>query len=413
VTSSQWLDGSTDRRYHSIQPIDTVDLLDVDDDDDVDYVEVEVWHTLMGPGDVRKLSLEQLDDFYRTGVIDEQTFLWKTGMPEWKRLANVLDEHPEPATDEPEESFHVLMEDKSVRVLSIEQIDDFYRLGVLEENTLLWQTGMSGWQRLSDLAGLDEHDVSTNTANAKTRESSVPTARYNACPTKIDNVAPQVRFAQRPVQPDLLSAPPVAMTLTPEPDLSVEPRSNHWLIRLSIITAALLVLGRNDALWILSNTLKQGSSYLNTERRAFGGPLFGTTRAVEQLIAETGGPLQPVRVPVVAAQLTTSPPAPTTGTVPNAATPNQSGSAKLAVTPIATAVAASANTAVTATNPKVKTEPALSGNVTAALLGQPAKPNKPAVSSAPAPARRKKAGKSTAQFSSGKTNYYDPLNGAL
>jgi GYF domain 2 len=62
--------------------------------------EGEVFHVIMGPNDTRQLSLEQIDDFFRLGVIDEQTLIWSEGMAGWETLgaAAGLGSSPEAAT---------------------------------------------------------------------------------------------------------------------------------------------------------------------------------------------------------------------------------------------------------------------------------------------------------------------------
>lgn len=403
VTSAHQLDGSTDRRRYAYRSLEAVELLDADDE----FEEEEIWHTQLGPGDVRQLSLEQLDDFFRLGVISEQTFLWKKGMSEWKRLSTVLDEHPEPTVDEPEESFHVLMDDRSVRVLSLEQLDDFFRIGLLDENTYLWQKGMNGWQKLSLLAGLDEALLPTTVANAPPRDSNLPTTRYNAAPTVVRNVAPsRIAPVPGPIQPELPSAPPVALSLMPTEEPKSGSVTGRWFFRLSVAAALFLTLGRNDALFSVANIVKQGPSYLDTERRTLGGPSFGTTRAVEKLFAEVGGSLEPVRVPIVVAQLTTRPASKSVGlAVPPLNAPPSSAVPRATPTPTPSAV--------TPTSLVKTPNSPLSGHIAAALLGQPTKPTKPTNTASPSVPRRKKSSKPSGQLSSGNSNYYDPLNGAL
>jgi hypothetical protein len=421
VTSPQRLDGSTDRRRYAYQRFESVELLDAVDEEDDSEVE-DVWHVQLEPGDVRQLSLEQLDDFYRFGIINDQTYLWKKGYSAWKRLATVLEEHPPEQDPDSEEVFHVLMEDRSKRILTLEQVDDFYRIGLIDEKTLLWQPGQNEWQTLAMLAGLDAVPQGGQSHQGQYRESNLPTTRYNAAPTAIHHVSPQAQPAAvqprpaavqprpatvqpRPatvqlVQPDFPSAPPVALSYAPRAT-STTNSGARWLLRLSFAAAMFLVLGRNDAFYAIAANVKQGPSYLDTERRTLGGPSFGTTRAVEKLIAESGGALEPVRVPVVVAHLTSKPEPKTISTQSIApVTPQKSPNEPI---PPSTAKAASES----------KTTSMLSSNVADALGGATKKPSKAATAKPVAVPRTKKSNKGSAQFSSGKANYYDPLNGAL
>ena len=56
------------------------------------------WHVQMESGEVRLLSLDQLDGFYQNGIIDEQTYVLRDGEMEWRKLGEVLglDDQPEP-----------------------------------------------------------------------------------------------------------------------------------------------------------------------------------------------------------------------------------------------------------------------------------------------------------------------------
>jgi hypothetical protein len=223
---------------------------------------------------------------------------------------------------------------------------------------------------------------------ARAAHQQQPVARTAMNPEKVRTPA------QAPVWQ---STAPVAMSVPPMAIPAPRGRAGRFVIGLGAVASLLLILARNDALLSVANATKQGQAYLDTERRAFGGPLFGTPRAVEKLLAETGGPLEPVQSPVVAVRLSDPEP-----TAPVAARP-------------ATAQATSSSTALqkgasASGNP-------LGGNVAAALLGQPAKAKgSPAAQrqAAPAPSPRKKpASNSSRRTVSGSTNYYDPLNGAL
>ncbi|MGC4068728.1 MAG: GYF domain-containing protein [Polyangiaceae bacterium] len=392
---------------------------------------------LLGPGDVRTLTVDTLDEYFQQGYVTEQTFLWKAGMKEWQKLELVLAEHPEPETP-----FHVLMDDGSVRVLTVEQIDDFYRLELIGEDTLLWQDGMSGWVPLAWLAdGDDDGELVTNPVATRVPQrqpqalatSAVPsrlehavvtTSRPNPTPLKVvsgghaaqPHVSTSTHARQLPAdsppvsarvqEPLLPSTPPVALSLTPAPvETSKASGAERWFVRFAIAAGLVMVFGRNDAFYLVASAANQSRAYLDTEQRTFGGPLFGTPRAVQDLLKSTGGPLEPVRVPVVAAQLLTTPTA-------KAATLSEAKP----TTPIAATTADTKKPDTAATMPTPKTSqtgssPALSGNVAAALLGQP-KPKAPTPSRAAAPARRP-AKKSKGLGATGSGSYYDPLNGAL
>src|SRR5688572_7560768 len=49
----------------------------------------ELWHVRMGPTEVKQLTLEQLDDLFRLDVISADTQVWQEGMDEWLPLSVV------------------------------------------------------------------------------------------------------------------------------------------------------------------------------------------------------------------------------------------------------------------------------------------------------------------------------------
>ena len=58
-----------------------------------------------------------------------------------------------------DELWHVRVSADEVKTLTLEQIDDLYRLDVIDADTQLWQDGMDEWLPLRVVAGLDEEEV--------------------------------------------------------------------------------------------------------------------------------------------------------------------------------------------------------------------------------------------------------------
>ncbi|MEO7033825.1 MAG: DUF4339 domain-containing protein, partial [Polyangiaceae bacterium] len=44
------------------------------------------WHVAVAPDDVKVVSLEQLDDLFRLSIVDAETKVWQEGMTEWLPL---------------------------------------------------------------------------------------------------------------------------------------------------------------------------------------------------------------------------------------------------------------------------------------------------------------------------------------
>ncbi len=225
-------------------------LMDADDDDED---EEETWHVLMGPGDVKAVSLDRLNDLYRLDVIDDRTYVWKLGMATWQPLFLVIG-GSEDEQEEDDEVWSVLVAPGEVKQLTLEQLDDLYRLDVIDARTLVWKEGMRNWQPLGAVAGIEAQ----------------PAARL------------------------VPSSAPIAFTLPAPP-----PRAGageRWLPRLALAAGLIVTAYRNEFISDLARSADQAGAFEQLQGR-LGGPSFGTVRAVESLL-EANGPLLPeVRVP--------------------------------------------------------------------------------------------------------------------
>lgn len=259
--------------------------------------EDEPWSVLMGPGEVKTLSLEQLADFYRLEVIDDQTYVWQKGMPEWSQLATILGPDEEDASSE---IWHVQMAPGEIKTLTLEQLDDFYRLDIIDEHTLVCQPGWPRAYPLGMVAGVEAEPA---------RTAPVPIVHPAAAQSYAKPVA--VSAQPLPAQP---YTKPVAVPVSMAPQATAAFKSNapvafsipvpeaprrrgSWTVRLAIAAGVLLTLLRNDVVYSVADAVSQKGSYVQAEQRVLGGPIFGTTRAVDSLLAETGGQLKPVRLP--------------------------------------------------------------------------------------------------------------------
>jgi hypothetical protein len=243
------------RRFAYSGAVDLSDeLTDVDGDDDDDDV---TWHVLLGPGDVRAVSLDQLDYLYRLDAIDDLTYVWKPGMRTWQPLFLVIG----PTDEEEEEQFwSVLVAPGEVKQLSLEQLDDWYRLDVIDARTLVWQEGMASWQPLGLVAGIEAQ--------------------------------PQRSPASR-AMPFVPSSAPVTFTL---PAPAQAPRAGLWLLRLALAAGLVVTVYRNDLITSVARSAHQEAAFDQLEQR-IGGPGFGTVRAVETLLEHNSLQLPEVRVP--------------------------------------------------------------------------------------------------------------------
>lgn len=91
--------------------------------------------------------------------------------------------------------YHVLFAANDVRQMTLDQVDDCFRLGVITEDTWLWTEGMKGWETLKDAAGLGDPNTDV------TRKAPPP-------PRRGASQAPQASQAVHHGQPQASRKPP-------------------------------------------------------------------------------------------------------------------------------------------------------------------------------------------------------------
>src|SRR6188768_3546365 len=130
--------------------------------------------------------------------------------------------NPPPSADT--DKWHVQIAQDEVKVLSLEQLDDLYRLSIVDSETQVWQTGMTEWQPLRVIAGLDEEPAPpARRAPPKppTRTVVMPPPMLNKTqPMPVRSVAPAPHSASPSVRPSAPIARPVSVapaSFYPEP----------------------------------------------------------------------------------------------------------------------------------------------------------------------------------------------------
>lgn len=118
------------------------------------------------------------------------------------------------------EIWHVMIADDMKR-MNVDQLDDAFRLSVVDGSTLVWKAGMATWRRLGSVAGIeDDDDIEIIDDDDDELEDSI--TRLVAVPL------PAPRFATRPVpkppSPRALSAAPRAVPAAP-PAILAAPRA--------------------------------------------------------------------------------------------------------------------------------------------------------------------------------------------
>jgi hypothetical protein len=134
--------------------------------------------------------------------------------------------------------WQVALAPDDVKVVSLDRLDDLYRLGIIDESTRIRGPGMTDWQPLGLAAGI----------------GSEP--------------------AREPLEPPVIPVPDV-----PAPRARA---TGRWIVVSAFVAGAIVASYRNDV-------ARQGARAVGLERaflrveQALGGPGFGTPRAVQRL----------------------------------------------------------------------------------------------------------------------------------
>jgi hypothetical protein len=213
-----------------------------------------------------------------------------------------------------------------VKVLTLEQVDDLFRLEMIDGDTLLRQDGTEEWLPLRVVAGLDDEAPAPPVRSAPPPppaplpppvQSAPPPAAlppadaaapFTHSPSftppppstfarSVPPSAPAPSFTPPPpsvpapsfTPPSL--APPVIASLAPLPftppaSPTRASRMESVLIGLAALLGLVVALQRNGTLATLFASAGQGAAYTRLEA-SLGGPGFGTPRAVDALVSQT------------------------------------------------------------------------------------------------------------------------------
>ena len=300
----------------------------------------EMWHVQIEPGEVKHLTLEQLDDMFRLDLISADTLVWQPGMAKALPLSVVAgideDEESDVMEIEPE-----LIPEPAYSSRSVAPASTGYRAsGAVSA----WPAApvsapapapVSAYPSVAP-APASVRPNTTVPAFASTYPSAAPAPAYPSAypsvapaPASVRNptmappasaataIAPVARAPIAPVMPspDYLSPEslrPITMSDMPGLRGSSSGTMGKVLIGLAIAAGLLVTLHRNDLLRPMAESAGQKSAYESLES-ALGAPSFGTPQAVTQMSSMLN--------PAAAAALTDSSTTPST-TTPSTTTPS-------------------------------------------------------------------------------------------
>jgi hypothetical protein len=195
-----------------------------------------------------------------------------------------------------DDMWHVQIEPGDVKTVTLEQMDDMYRLDLISASTLVWQRGMPKALPLSVIAGIEEEEeeevmeIEPELIPEPVHPIASPRQQTMAPPpSSAAAVAPAtwpMASPQMP-KPDFYSPGslrPITMSGAPSAQRSESGLAGRIVVGLAIAAGLLLTLHRNDLLRPMAASAGTEATYQKVES-ALGSPGFGTTRSVAQFSA--------------------------------------------------------------------------------------------------------------------------------
>jgi hypothetical protein len=181
------------------------------------------------------------------------------------------------------EIWHVMIADDMKR-MNVDQLDDAFRLSLVDTSTMVWKAGMKTWQRLGAVAGIEDEPAPVT--HRAPPPPPRPMARPTPKPPSPSRVPASFHTAGTPIFPaPTLLAPVYAPTLQ-APDPFVLPkrrvaipseidfrrsssgvRWGRWLIAVLLLTGGVLAAYRQNLLREGARRLGLENKYLHSEER--------------------------------------------------------------------------------------------------------------------------------------------------
>lgn len=237
------------------------------------------------------------------------------------------------------EIWHVLVAADDMKRMNVDQMDDAFRLSLIDASTLVWKTGMAGWRRLGSIAGIDdEPEVSMVRPAPVPAPPPAPPPARPAPRASVTATAPAIRahqfVAQTPVlhAPDPYVLPRRRVAIPSEVDFRRAPggvRWGRWLVGFLLLTTGVLVAYRQNLLREGARSIGLENKYLASEHRvtAFvGASVPPQVKAVLERLALLPGPNAVAQMTAFEGRSSAAAPAATTPTSPapaKAAVPNE------------------------------------------------------------------------------------------
>jgi hypothetical protein len=186
------------------------------------------------------------------------------------------------ALSDQEHKWHVVLSRDEVKIVSLDQLDDLYRLSIIDAETQVWQNGMSEWQALRVIAGVDEGPRGPRRSHPKPPRRATP---------------PQPFMTGYPVLAHPSSAVHSFDSVRPLAASSIPARRASWfrrsLVALALLAGVSITLYRTGALREVAHFAERDAWYAHVDstlaRPAWNAALSaarGATNQVRALLAD-------------------------------------------------------------------------------------------------------------------------------
>jgi hypothetical protein len=349
--------------------------------------EDEHWHVLMGPGEVKVLSLEQLDDFFRLEVIDESTFVWQDGMKDWAPLSQVAGlDADAPEEEKPTEPLGFPPVAFPQRASAAHQV-------VAPEPAHLPPAAAPSVPPASTTRPVGSSAPSSSTFPVSSTSSVSSPVQPSWAPSAVPLAQASPSVPAAAARPDSLQPLTVAQpTMAPR----ARERAARWPWVGAAVLGTLVTLYRNDVLHDVAHASGQAALYDGFEA-VFGPPGFGTPRSVSASTPGAGDPAVASEAQVVGAGAEPTPSDASPPTAPSTAgqaAPSEEGPAE-------------ARAEAAPNEPEAPAAPSPTQSATSPS------PRAAGASTPPRKAVRPPATSTPKKTTKGRNSEYDPMNAAL
>lgn len=201
-----------------------------------------------------------------------------------------------------QEIWHVLVASDDMKRMNVDQLDDAFRLDIVDASTLVWKAGMRTWQRLGSLAGIEDDEPETIIKQVMPVRSPPPPPRPRPLAPQPPRPAPVPAFQTQQFAAPLVATPMyVPQLYAPDPyalpqrrakvpsEVDFRRRSGgvrlgRWLVGLLIVTTGFLVCYRQNLLREGARRVGIENKYLYGEKRALAFVTAKAPRSVQNVL---------------------------------------------------------------------------------------------------------------------------------